>query len=486
MNKRARINAGKWLLLILFVSFILFSPSLFTFYTHDDFFLIKISNIDTITEFINFFNLKRGPEGLGVYRPLTTQVFYFLGHALFDKSAMGLHIISFLAFFLTIILVYKLVCRLTNNKDIAAISAFLYAVSSTHFGHLYYLATFQELGLAVFYFMSSIFFIDYLKSRNRKYYFLSFISFLLALVSKETALVIPFTHLLIFFFLKFKKESNSKLRNVILLLAPYFLIIITYFYFRIFHYGFAKGESYIWDFSSRAINTLLWYGLWSLNLPEMLVDFVGPGFKLNPKLFRFWAGDIVPIFTLFTSISIFFVYLVLRIIKKLKNSTSVFAFSFFWFLFTLVPVIFLPLHKFTFYLTVPLFAVVLLISTLLYKAKIKKFLLFLFLSIWLSLSILTLKLTHKTHWITQGAKVALSVHEYFKNTDFLDKEKKVVFYDTEKDSELPWSPTDLLKVVLSDNNYFEAYNIGVYAVYDREGGQDEGAMRIKARRFLPY
>src|SRR4030042_3201424 len=96
------------LFLIFLLAFIIFFPSLFTFYTNDDFFLLKISNAKSITDFINFYNLKQGPEGLGMYRPLAMQSFFMLAWKIFNLNPLGLHVISFLFFFGIIYLVYIL------------------------------------------------------------------------------------------------------------------------------------------------------------------------------------------------------------------------------------------------------------------------------------------------------------------------------------------------------------------------------------------
>src|SRR4030065_1319697 len=107
------------LLLIILLSFVIFYPSLFSFYTNDDFFLLKISNAKTITDVINFYNLKQGPEGLGMYRPLAMQSFFMLAWKIFDLNPLGLHVISFLFFFGIIYLVYALSKKLVDNDKFA-------------------------------------------------------------------------------------------------------------------------------------------------------------------------------------------------------------------------------------------------------------------------------------------------------------------------------------------------------------------------------
>ena len=456
----------KKLFLIFGISFLLFYPSLSTFFTNDDFFLLKISQLGSLSSFLHFFDFTKGPEGLGFYRPLTTQVFYFLGWV-FKLNPLPLHIISFVTFFAVTYLVYRLASELSKNQFVAFISAFLYATSATHFGHLYYLATYQELGLTLFYLLSTLLFI-------KERYFWSLGFFVLALLSKETAVVLPLTHFLLLWYSGHTKKIKS--------LLPFSGILGVYLYLHTFHYGFASGDSYIWSFSPiKTVNTLFWYILWSLNLPEMLVDFVGPGFKFNPNLFKFWGNQIKPIFVLFVSQLVLLFYFLFQVkIKKLK---SVLVFGSLWFFITLLPVLFLPLHKFTFYLTLPLFGFVLSLAYLLNLVK-SKFLVFLFLFIFLILSVLTLRLTYETHWITRGAQTAKNVYGFFEESkeDFIGK--TVYFYDTSADTDLSWSPTAALKVVLSDNNFFEVfYNGGIRAIFSEGSGE---VVSLKSRQFLGY
>ena len=479
----------RWLTLTVFFSFILFFPSLFTFYTNDDFFFLRISRANSFGDFLNFFRLTAGPEGLGVYRPLTTQAFYFLGNWAFKMNPLSLHIISFITFFALILLIYKLAKTLGGSEYVGQICAFLYAVSATHFAHLYYLATFQELGLAIFFIISVILFIKFIRQKDIKAYFFSLVSFVVTLLCKETAVVTPFVLFLVYGFMKFNKEATLKIKGFLASSLPFFLILVFYFYMRIFYYGFATGDSYIWEVSSRVVNTLFWYALWSLNLPEMLVDFVGPGLRINPKLFLFWSNQIIPIFLLFAAMGIMLMILFILLIKKLKKGKfSIFLFSLLWFTFTLVPVLFLPQHKFTFYLTLPLFGVVFAIAYGLRQSSVKKSFVVAFLAIWSILSFLSLNLTSKTHWITQGAKIARGAYEYFsKYSENMEDPATIEFYDTSEDSQLPWSPTEVVKVALSNDNFFKVFFGSKIALY---GGGDRNletkVVKLRARQFLNY
>lgn len=479
----------RYLPFVLLINFVLFLPSFFVFFTHDDFFHFVIADTDSLKGFLNFFNIKTSPLGHGFYRPLTTQVFYFLGRYVFDLSPFWMHAISYLFFTGIVILVYHLINFVFRDRKAAILGAFLYSTSSIHFMSLYFLGAFQEIGMAFFVLLSVLF---YIKSNSIKdwKYLLSLMFFMLALMSKETSVITPFLAVTVRLFLRFRnikrleyKKVTDFIRAEISRILPYAGILMVYLYFRIFHYGFIQGDSYVWDFSPRILNSLFWYGLWSFNIPEMLVDFVGPGLHINPNLFKFWSQSIIPIMLL-GGLLLFIIALLS--IKAIRKNIKLVAFTLTWFFIALLPVLFLPFHKFSFYLTLPLVGIASYISYLLVNFK-HKTIIGLFCILWLAGSYMTLKLTEETHWVTRGAQTAKRVDEYFQNNDkHLSKNKNVAFIDTVEDNNLPWKPSQIVKTALSDQNYFSVFHPGKFMVYYGNNNLPEDAYQIEARQFIGY
>ncbi len=477
-----------WVLIAgMVISFILFFRSLFAFYTNDDFFHLKIANIHSIKEFINFFSLTKPPQGWSFYRPLTTQVYYLMGEKVFNFNPLGLHIVSFLFFFGIIILIYRICLSLflkqlgaRQSKNIALVSAFLYAVSASHFGHFYFLGAFQELGMTFFVLMTCLMFI---KKKN----LLAFIFFVLAMASKETAVVTPLLLALIYFYEKVAGIKVSGFKRFLATLAPYALLLAVYLAIRFTSYGFATGDSYIWDFGiKKIINTIFWYLLWSFNLPETLVDFFGPGLKINPNLFIYWSKEFILIFSFFALELIMLAGLLVKQLKRGEGNHEnayVSLFSGLWFLITILPVLFLPLHKFTYYLTLPLIGIVIRISYLMIKNNVKTIFVVMFGVVWTVTSYFSLAHTYNVSWITQGMKVSEKVYAYFEENKQSLAGKKIGFVDTPADDTLPWSPTATLKIVLADNNFFEVFYPGVFTGVSYSG---DGEVKILSRQFLGY
>ena len=63
------------------------------------------------------------------------------------------------------------------------------------------------------------------------------------------------------------------------------------------------------------------------------------------------------------------------------------------------------------------------------------------------------------------------------------QDKTIVFYDTEGDKKLPFSPTETLKNTLSDKNFFYVFfpNLADKINYD-----GKGEIEVKSRWFLGY
>jgi len=342
----------------------------------------------------------------------------------------------------------------------------------------------QEVGLGIFVLLTVYYGLRFIREEKMTYFTFSLTAFIFSLLSKETAVVTPFLLAAVIIFDKCTNKDRLNLKKLIYSLAPYLLILAIYFYFRIFHYGFTTGDSYVWIFSIRRLaNTLAWYFGWALGLPEMLVDYVGPGFHVNPTLWLYWSKEVVPILVLFVIEILASIYVFVKSVAiKRKSLVAVFIFSVTWFLTSLLPVAFLPFHKFTFYLTLPLMGVIFLLAYSLSTVR-NSFLTVLLLSVWIVLSVLTTKFTVTTSWITQGEALSQRVYDYFSQNNTTLRGKKIVFVDTAKDVTLPWSPTLVVRQALSENNFFEVFFPDLATRVSYTG---KGDIVIESRQFLGY
>ncbi len=367
------------------------TPSLANFFSADDWFHLRVANINRLSEFINFFSFTKTVQTIAFYRPLPTQVFFFIFQKLFGLNPLLYHLFALLCFGFSLYLINKLAVILLSSQKKALIATLIYGFSVSNFTRLYFLSAFQEIALVSF---ACLCLLAYLN--NQKWRSLAF--FILALLSKETAVVIPLIILIIDWYRK-----KVELRR----LAPYFLVLAPYLYLRLFRFGGAAGETYVWNFSPvKAANTLMWYFLWSLGAPELLIDYIGSGLRPIPRFFTDYPIWWLVILGLILTNLGLLAYLLVRKIKKTDRQLVGFGALF---IVSLLPVLFLPQHKFALELGLPLIWFALGISVLLHK---KGRLLVIFLFSYLALNLSMNYLTYTRHYSVGRAKISKKVFDY--------------------------------------------------------------------------
>ncbi len=398
-----KIVKNYWFLLVIFVLvLVLFFPVLNTYFTGDDFFHFKVSQTDgsfiSFMKLFGFYTFEK--RGIAFYRPIFREATFNIFHSLFGLNHLPFRILQLAIHLVNINLVYVFTFKLIRSKYVAFFSTFFFGISAANVGSLYYLAGgIQAQGALMFTLFSLISFLNKKK-------ILSFIFFLLAISSHEIVICLPF----LLVGIEFLQRRKFVLKNY-LNFAPYFVILLVYLYLNVFVIGFSANEAqYKPSLNPKTlVNTLSWYISWSLGLPEMFVDFLLPGFKLNPDLLKYWGSYFKYIFpAFFLSVAILFV-LVLRIMKDILKDKKV-CFLISWFILGILPVLLLPLHKKTYYLQVSLPALWTLIGYMSYRSagshpagKYIKSLLIISLIV---LNISSIKLAGKTYWAAQRGRAA--------------------------------------------------------------------------------
>ncbi len=344
------------LLLIYFMVLVLYYPVFSVYFSQDDFFHFKVSQTDgTLGGFLKLFGFYPFEErGIAFYRPLTREVVYNTFYSLFGLNVLPFRILSFAIHFINISLVYFLIRRLFRKRDLAFFVAFFFGITAANVATLYYFTGgIQALGATMFMLLAIVSFLNYLEKRSFHWKGLSFIAYLLALGSHELAVATPVL-LGGLFWSRGQGSFKDRLLQGARELWIFILVLPLFLYSDIKKIGFSQQEKqYQAVFSlKRTLNSLSWYAVWALGVPEMLIDFVRPGLKLNPSLMRHWGEYFRLIFASFlASVAILIgclAYLLVRARKVFRDKK--FWFFLLWFPTSLLPVIFLPLHKSTYYL----------------------------------------------------------------------------------------------------------------------------------------
>ena len=434
-----------WLKKYYFLFFpIFYIPAIFNFFSGDDWYHLLISQASSLKEVTHFFYFARPFQQATFYRPLSNQLFFFSFQKIFGLNPLPYYIFGLILFSVTLYLIYTLSKELWNNKLFPILTVIIYAFSVSNFPRVYFLSALQEYFLVIFVLLT-------LLSHLKKNTLLATTFFILALFSKETAVVLP---PLIFLIDWLKKNINFKRY------FAYSAILLVYLYFRFFVMHVPQEEAYIWNFSPlKMANTFAWYSLWSIGAPELLIDYISSGFRPIPRFFSdyplWWKVIIIPLLTLLASAGFL-------LLKQLKKIDKKFIFFCGFFLTSLAPLLLLPQHKFALEQGLPLVGFSMAVAWLL-KILSKKWLM-LFLVVYISYNLSMNWLTFTRHYTVTRSKVSRNVFEYFKN-DYPIAPQNSYFYfkndlprygdNLEETKQLPYalSYSDFFKVFYHDKTF---------------------------------
>lgn len=428
----------------------LFRNAFTTYFLNDDFFFLKITKINSFNQFVNFFS----PIRQYSYKPVSTEVFYFMIH-LFNNNIFIAHLLGFLVYFIGIYYLFKIILFLSKNKFLSYLTTGFFAINFIHVFQLYYLGTFQEVFLFTF---LAIGFYKLLTEKNTQ----AIIFFILALLSKETAvLFVPF--LITFNFFINKKIPWRKL-------LPFIILGLTFTF--IYQYSLKYVtllENYRINLNLRTtINNLIWYFLWSLGAP----NFTSLYFTsiLKPPIPDFWKmlknfPEIKTYYLLFIG---YYLLLIISIsYYLLKNKKRVFKLAYWligllaYFVIFLGPILFFE-HRWMVRLTIPLIFIILiqsfLILYLIKAGKIFRPLGFILISLYISLQILGIRIHESSSTFLLESRFTKNAKRYFsQNKSEISKYKYIYFIDKTKIIPMPWGGSEKLKVTLSDQNFINHY-----------------------------
>jgi hypothetical protein len=326
-------------LLSLILIFSLNWQAINSYFSQDDFFHLNVIFDKKLTDIPSFFLSKQADYAF--YRPLSRETYNLVMYRIFGLEALPFHLVNLVLIAIIGLLTFLLTRKLFTSQIVAWFSLSLYSVSSVHNIELYYLGSVQLL-LATSFIGISI--LTYL---NKKMV-LSIVFFILGLMSHELAITLPGIILLLELFVL--KGQRLYAKKTLIKYLPFVLIGLIYFILSSFISNLPQQQEYkpIVNFKS-LVNGFGWYIAWSFGLPEMLIDFVRSGLKLNSDFSR-WYGNylsaILPFLTLIiSSILIFFLFSWRQFNKRLLVFLSC------AFLTSISPFLLFPLHKFIYYLS---------------------------------------------------------------------------------------------------------------------------------------
>ncbi|HRS54259.1 MAG TPA: glycosyltransferase family 39 protein, partial [Bacteroidales bacterium] len=146
---------------------------------------------------------------VGMYQPLTTLTYsieYFFSK---DKTSASIyHTTNIILHLINIFLVFEFLFLLTpKNRISSSIGATFFALHPLNVETVAWISTRSNLLLVLFILFTLIFYLKYSLKNKKGYYWLSIVFFILALLSKSQAIVLP---LLLILFDNYLKKDNKK------------------------------------------------------------------------------------------------------------------------------------------------------------------------------------------------------------------------------------------------------------------------------------
>lgn len=410
---RRKAAKHKLLLIPIFAILLFYWPVLSTYFAHDDFFHFNIARADgSLFGFLKFFEiLPIEVRGYGFYRQLSRETLYYFFHLLFGLNAVPFRVFAIGLQIINSIFVYKFILLHFKNRKYALFTSMFFAISAANVGVLYYLAGgIQMQLLTLFAFISLFSFRQYILKRDIWMRMVAAVAFLAGLASHELAICIPIL-LAIYTWSISRKDIRSTLYFIATEMLIFWYLLVAYIYVQFVAIGLPQDQDhYSFNLSPKKfINTLSWYSAWSLGLPEMLIDFVPSGLKLDPRLMRFWGGYFSIIFpSFFATLGLLIFFLFKSVKNLLKKADKRFIFLTLWFPASLGPMLFLPAHKQTYYLGFGLVGFWASIGYLVFVAnkKTSKLLITIFIAVLLVLNATSIKLAEKTYPAINRGKLA--------------------------------------------------------------------------------
>lgn len=158
------------------------------------------------------------------YRPIPRELSYYILTSLFSFTPLAFRIVLFILFLLNIFLVYTLTKTFTRRADIAFLATVFFASRFCHFQLLsWILFGFENLFLAFFIFAAVFTYACFLRSSQKRYLGICCTLTLLALLTKEAAIVLPF-----YIILTHACLAKSSLKRLIYNVLPFACIVLIF------------------------------------------------------------------------------------------------------------------------------------------------------------------------------------------------------------------------------------------------------------------
>ena len=166
------------------------------------------------------------------YRPLFT-TYLTLNYKLFGLWEPGWHLMNLLVHVAATVLVYFLLKRLSGNRVVAALAALLFGLHTAHVESISWISGIPDPLAALFYVPSMLWYVRYREEGQGKWLTASVVAFGLAILCKETPLVLPLVLCIWELTRPIRRPSLAlHLKDIVLQMIPYTVVAAAYLALR--------------------------------------------------------------------------------------------------------------------------------------------------------------------------------------------------------------------------------------------------------------
>ncbi|MCX5703796.1 MAG: tetratricopeptide repeat protein [Candidatus Omnitrophica bacterium] len=255
-----------------------------------------------------------------MYRPMQLLT-YFVDYKIWGLRPVGFHFVNILLHLFNSILIYYLLLRLFDNKKVSSIASILFLVHPIHTSVVSYIAGRADLLACFFMLLSILLFLRFIKVGIKGYLGLSLLFAAMALLSRESAMILFIFIALVLFSQKAKLKDYAPIVYFILLDLCYLVLR-----FLVFGKAGVLTHPILLSFPLRLVNLF--------NIIPRYISLLFMPSELHLLRVTPFIKSLSDTKTFFALVSI--LLYILLIIKLRKN--KLFIFSMLWFLIGIVPV----------------------------------------------------------------------------------------------------------------------------------------------------
>lgn len=303
---------------IIVIVFIAFIPSLNNGFTNwdDDIYVTENWKIKAL----NWNNIKHifTTTHFGGYEPLT-ELAFAIQYKFFKYNAKIYHLNNLILHIVNCLLVFYLVYLFSQRKEVAFITAILFGIHPMHVESVAWISELKDVLFTLFFLISLINYIFYLTKKDKKYYYVSLVSFIICLLPKAQSLLFPFVLILTDYFYNRKINWKSLKEKI-----PFF--IVSGIFFVILYIG-AKETRQIGDESVTSLFHNFLYA--NFGIVFYIIRFFLPFGLSNCYPLPDKSGDLF-FLSLYYSAPFIVASLVVLLFFLRKNKKVIFAFLFYF------------------------------------------------------------------------------------------------------------------------------------------------------------